>query len=474
MIWLTLFLAIILRLIKIDQSLWFDEAINVVSSQNFSFWDFVTKYPIGDFHPPGYFALLWIWTAVGGTSEIWVRLPSVFFGVATVWLVYLLGKELFNRKTGTLAALLLAIAPLHVYYSQEARMYSLACFSATLSFYFFWRLVSKEDKGNLGNSVGYGVSNILVFYSDYLVYLIYPVQLFYLVLWQKNALKKIISPWVLSILILIPWLSIFPKQLSSGAAAASELSGWANVVGGATVKELLLIPVKFFFGRISIDNNQIYAVAVGSVGLLYGVIILQSLRKLDEATKLLLCWIFIPVTLAFLISFFIPVLSYFRMLFILPAFYLLIAKGFDALRTQAWPGRLVLSTVCMVSIVSLSTYYTNPKFQREDWKGAVNVVDEIAKIDGIILFENDNLPAPFIYYSKNLTPAMGGLRKVPAQSDGDILEIPGTESIYLFEYLVDITDPERFLEKKIESSGFKKMETLNFNGVGLVHHYKLK
>src|SRR3989344_59299 len=147
MIFLILILATTLRLINIKQSLWLDEAINVVASQNFTFWDFVTKYPIGDFHPPGYFVLLWIWTRIGGTGEIWVRLPSVFFGIGTVWVIYLLGKELFSKRVGLTGSILLDFAPLHVYYSQEARMYAMATFVVTLSFFFFWKLVKGEERG---------------------------------------------------------------------------------------------------------------------------------------------------------------------------------------------------------------------------------------------------------------------------------------------------------------------------------------
>src|SRR3989344_6980729 len=113
MLWLILASALFLRLVNLDQSLWWDEAINVVYAKSSSFWWFITKYPVGDFHPPGWFAILWVWSRIFGFSEIAVRLPSVILVVATVWLTYLLGKELFSRKAGLLAALFLTIAPLH-------------------------------------------------------------------------------------------------------------------------------------------------------------------------------------------------------------------------------------------------------------------------------------------------------------------------------------------------------------------------
>ena len=90
--------AIFLRLINLNQSLWLDEAINVVYARSNYFWWFVSEYPIGDFHPPGYFAMLWLWGQAFGFSEISVRIPSVIFGVLTVYLTFLIGRNLFSSK----------------------------------------------------------------------------------------------------------------------------------------------------------------------------------------------------------------------------------------------------------------------------------------------------------------------------------------------------------------------------------------
>ena len=472
MIWIILLIATILRLINLNQSLWLDEAINVLATIQTTFWDMLTKYPIGDFHPPGYFALLWIWTRIGGIGEIWVRVPSVIFGVATVWLVYLLGKEMISKRVGILAALFMALAPLHVYYSQEARMYSLAAFSATLSFYFFWKLIHKRNWGDLA---GFGISSALVLYSDYVVYLILPVQFFYLILWERKNLKSFLVPWLVSVIFLLPWLTVFPKQLEIGTQAASSLPGWKNVVGGAGMKELLLIPIKSFFGRVSLENKWLYGLVSGGVGIFYGGIMFHGLRKMDRQTYLLIGWLTISIVLAFTVSFFIPVLSYFRMIFILPAFYLLLAKGVDVLGTQARPGRLAVAGICMISLVSLFAYYANPKFQREDWRSATAEVEGHADKNSKILFENSGIPSPYKYYAKKPDYADSGLKKIPAADDLDIKSIgKDITNIYLFEYLVDITDPKRLLEKHIEGDGYRKIETLNFDGVGFVHHFQLQ
>lgn len=452
MIYIILILSVLLRIIKLDQSFWWDEANNVFHAHNFLLVDFITKYPIGDFHPPGYFALLWIWTHFFGFSEIMARIPSVIFGVGTVFLVYLLGKELFNKKTGLLASLFMALAPLHVYYSQEARMYSLATFTVILSFYF---LLKK-------NWIGYVLAGALVLYSDYLPYLIFPVQIIYLIWCERNYFKKTLFFQVISFVFLVPWLFIFPKQLTTGANVAALLPGWASVVGGADLKQLLLIPIKMILGRISLENKLIYSGVISIILFIYSFILWKGVKKFDKPTKLLILWLILPIVFAFLISFFIPVLAYFRLLFILPAFYLILAKGVFLLHKKLVIP--VTSLICLISIVSLFFYYTNPKFQRENWRGAISEVEQKAMNGGIILFEDINLPAPFIYYSQNLAPAYAGLGNLNL----------GGEDIYLFEYLVDINDPGRLLEKQIKNKGFREIEILNFDGVGFVRHFRLQ
>ncbi len=116
--------ALILRVLRLDfQPLWWDEGYSV--------W-FAT-HPLGqmvaltaeDIHPPLYYALLYGWTWLLGSGPVALRLLSVVFGVLTVPALYLLGRRMLTRRAALLAALLLAINPLHIFYSQEVRMYGL-------------------------------------------------------------------------------------------------------------------------------------------------------------------------------------------------------------------------------------------------------------------------------------------------------------------------------------------------------------
>lgn len=75
---------------------------------------------------PLYYTLIWGIERVVGSSALILRAPSVIASLAGVWLAWALARELFARRgPAFLAALLLALAPIDVFFAQEARSYAL-------------------------------------------------------------------------------------------------------------------------------------------------------------------------------------------------------------------------------------------------------------------------------------------------------------------------------------------------------------
>ncbi len=114
-------------------SIWFDEAISIrwARSSVAKILE-VSMNLVEDRLPPLYYLLLKQWGDVAGLSEFSVRFPSIVFGVLLIPVMYALGRQLFSRWTGVLAALLVALNPFLIWYSQEARMYSLAVLLGSL------------------------------------------------------------------------------------------------------------------------------------------------------------------------------------------------------------------------------------------------------------------------------------------------------------------------------------------------------
>ena len=125
-------LAAFLRFFKLSgQSLWSDEG-NSAALIGYGFAEIAQRTAF-DIHPPFYYWLLKVWTTIFGTSEIALRSLSAVLGAGVVLLVWWLGKRLFSRQVGLIAAFVAALSPLLVYYSQETRMYMLLTFLCCLT-----------------------------------------------------------------------------------------------------------------------------------------------------------------------------------------------------------------------------------------------------------------------------------------------------------------------------------------------------
>jgi mannosyltransferase len=127
------------------QSLWWDEMATVN----------LVKEPLGQMlstiadtenTPPLYYLLAWGWTHLFGTGDFGLRSLSAVFGVATVPVVYLLLKELVSARAGLVGALLTAVNPFLVYYSQEARSYALYALLGAVSLLFFVRVLKAPSR----------------------------------------------------------------------------------------------------------------------------------------------------------------------------------------------------------------------------------------------------------------------------------------------------------------------------------------
>lgn len=105
------------------RGLWLDEATSVHQAR-LPFGEMLSLIYREDNHPPLHHVLLWLDIRVVGDSELAVRLPAIALGALLVPMLYLSGRELFDRRVGVIAAAVGTVAPLAVWYGQEARMYS--------------------------------------------------------------------------------------------------------------------------------------------------------------------------------------------------------------------------------------------------------------------------------------------------------------------------------------------------------------
>lgn len=194
-------------------------------------------------HPPLYYMLLHFWNQVFGETEPLVRLFSVVPGVLMIPATYLLGTRLFGRYVGLLAAFLVAASPQLIFYSREARMYSIATLFGILALYMFIRAV---DTGRVWAWLGLAAVLLIGIFLDYSVLIALAAMNGYLLLtWRrrKSAAAYMLGVQAMVAVVLLPWLisskgvaSSVPAwgtgHLSLGLVSHTAKMGWLDMTVG--------------------------------------------------------------------------------------------------------------------------------------------------------------------------------------------------------------------------------------------------
>jgi uncharacterized membrane protein len=464
-------LAFILRIINLNQSFWLDEAIGAYVVQNRGFWDIATLFPTGDNHPPLYYVFLKLTMLLLGETEVALRSISVIAGCLTVYLTYKISK-LLKLKYPLLAPLLLSTSQLHIYYSQEARMYIFAGLFVTAGFY---NLIKAVHEDKLLNWAVFSVMVFAIGFTDYFPMLVYPAYFIYALFSTKDklrVLKKLvfsITPFAAFFFI---WMPVFIKQIEGGRWLLESLPKWAELAGGTNLRQILLLWAKFVFGRISLHNKVLYAliIFVSSIPYLFPI-----LKKIDKKNFIFWIWITLPVFLGVLISFVIPAFSYFRLIFILPAFYLLVSCNVEKLKPRVQFATVAL--LILINFSSLAIYYTDKAQQREMWRHALYYLEEVSGENDILLFANKEPFAPVLWYFGR-ERAFGATDSILATVEtkkrvSEIIESGGYQGIYYFDYLKTLHDPSDFVvQAMVENDFLPEAEIGIFEGIGKITYYR--
>ena len=185
----------------ITRGLWVDEAMSVAQAR-LSYPAMIHRLRVEDVHPPLYHSLLWLTIRVLGDGETAVHVPSIVFGTLMVPATYLAAHEIYDRRTGLVAAAIAAIAPIAVWYSQEARMYSLVMLLGILA---VWAMFRALRDGHISSWLLLGVLNAAIAWTLYVAtFLVIAQQVVLLgVLLQRRhdrlAARRLLVGWLVAL-----------------------------------------------------------------------------------------------------------------------------------------------------------------------------------------------------------------------------------------------------------------------------------
>jgi hypothetical protein len=121
-----------LRVYRIETGLWFDEIVTLLDSVRHSLGTIVTHFP-GDNDHPLYSVLAHIFVRVLGETPLALRAPAMLFGIATIPMLYVVGRSVVGRQEAAAATVILTVSYHHIWFSQNARAYTLLMLSVLLS-----------------------------------------------------------------------------------------------------------------------------------------------------------------------------------------------------------------------------------------------------------------------------------------------------------------------------------------------------
>ncbi len=213
-----LLVALALRLINLgSRTLWYDEAFAVLFAEKdlhamLEGTVSVEEGGAADVHPLLYYGLVDQWMEAFGESPATVRLLSVLCGVATVGAIFGLARDWFGERVGLGAALISALAPFHVQYSQEARMYALLGLTLTLATWAYWRAWQNDrPRAWLAFGVLAGVS---MYVQQLAAFQLVALGLLSALARDGRRLMRTALAALSALVIYLPWLVYLPDQLA--------------------------------------------------------------------------------------------------------------------------------------------------------------------------------------------------------------------------------------------------------------------
>ena len=357
-----------------------DEIVTASRVLRGDFWHAMEAVGFSESAPPLYYALAWVWTQLTGTGEFGLRSLSALAGVATVPVAYLLGAELRGRRTGITAAALVAVNPMLLWYSQEARGYALlALLTAIAALYFVRGLHSAGDVPSLGHPYGrlsdgtsaggrrdmalWGVFSALALATHY--FAIFPIVFEAVWLLWRRGRAALAGLWIVGLV----GLALAPLVIHQASL------GHAEWIGGRSLGHRLWeVGVTFFVGEtgdIIARPETLLPAAVPLLAALAALALFALRGDRDErrAGGLMLAVAMATVAAPLAVALLVPDKDYVLARNLMPALVpLLAAVAIGATLRGARRGGIVIASILVAYSLGFCIWASaSPTMQRPGW-----------------------------------------------------------------------------------------------------------
>ena len=465
-----LLVAACLRFYRLDaQSFWNDEGNSARIAERSI--NLILEGAAGDIHPPGYYLLLYYWRAMFGHSEFALRSLSAVAGLALVVFTYLLGRRLFGETVGLMAAFLGAISPFAIYYSQEARMYTLLAALSTASTYLIFHFLANVEKPDFTPKTWF---LIYIFTSAAGLYVQYafPFILFVhnaiFILWWLTVARWSSNRWrwlalwagaqIAIVVLYLPWL----------LTAIISVTGWSSAGQAYKLGTALLNVLRVLTVGITLPVGEATA-ALASAGVLLLAGLFTSLWRTDRFNVASAAiYLLLPITLIFGFDLYKSTWLKFLVV-VLPPFHLLLALGIKnlaQLTTRILPpaSRILMPlascTLLLASGIllapSLHNLYLDPAYARDDYRQIAADVAALARPGSAVILNAPNQWEVFTYYYPDQDVYPAPYRPKPRDIDPFLTPlVEQYQKLFVLYWGDTESDPQRLVETQLANRAYK-------------------
>jgi uncharacterized membrane protein len=390
--------------LAVTRGIWLDEAISIHQAR-LSLHDLFRTLYYGDRQPPLHDLVLWFTIRAFGHGEFAVRLPSLIAGTLVIPVLYELGRELYDRRTGLVAAAFAAVSPVLIWYSQEVRMYEFVALFGLLALLMQLRVVRNAS---MLNWAGYILATAALLWSHYFGLVVIAVQqlVFIAVLVHRmrngQPVKRLALGFAYSAAVLamqlVPLLVFAVHQYHSTTGAAGSPSGTYDLLSFYAV----LANMAWALWGYQPNATTVLLSAMWPLFLLGSLVLLG--RGGSRQTMTLAATALALVVLLIVVSLFDRSLFEVRnFLILVPLVLLLIARLVTGWIRKPKARLLVAGGVILILLVGLADQQLNKGNPRLfDFRGAIHDIQANAGPNSLVLYEPSDMRYVLEYYAPHL------------------------------------------------------------------------
>ena len=378
-------IGLFLRLYNLGfNSLWLDEA----STYGFSVKSLPEIWQVtaaGEFNPPLFYWVEHI-MLMFGNNEIILRIIPALLGVLTIPLVYLIGKEFIDRNVGIIAAAAFAVSPFLIYYSQEARAYSMMLFFVATAMVFYLKSLKTND---IKNWALFGAFSALAFWAHFYAFTIIAAMFLYAIIIKLphiktgiHDLKMIVLGAGVFIVLCFPLILVTIQLFVTRTASAPTY----GIQGLGIISET--------FRQVAGFND----IALFLLFALFVIGIIQAFL-IDKNKGIFLVFLTVlTLVISYILSFRMPMQPRY-LIFLSIIFFVGVAISYRVFYSLANHRGVVYGFVIVLILISAPTlmpYYSG--YSKEDWRGFAGVIQQKTNPGDQIIFIPGYMSQPFDYF----------------------------------------------------------------------------